>query len=222
MNMINPAEWTGRRWLCTLLLMIALPLIPPAASASGDSSRQASAVQSLVDALATIEYLSGRFRQTTTPAEGGRATTASGEFRLQAPGRFLWRIQAPDNQLVVTEGTYLWHYDEDLETVTRRPVSATASAPLQVLAGDRDSLSRDFTVSRSGDHAYTLLPTAPDAGFQSLGLDFEEGLPVALVIVDNLSQRIEIRLEALSTEAFDSDIFSFSPPDGVDVFIHDA
>lgn len=222
MNRINAFTRTGWRWLCPLLLVIALPLASSAASASGESAQQSSAVQSLGDALAAIDYLSGRFRQTTYPQEGGRATTASGEFRLQAPGRFLWRIEAPDNQLVVTEGTYLWHYDEDLETVTRRPVSATASAPLQVLAGDRDSLARDFTVSRRGDNAYTLLPTASDAGFQSLELEFEEGLPVALAIVDNLAQRIEIRLEALSTEAFDSDIFNFSPPDGVDVFIHDA
>jgi len=221
-DITNTAERMGWHWLCLLLLVIGLPLVSPMASASGDLPQQASAVQSLGDTLATIDYLSGRFRQTTYPQEGGRATTASGDFRLQAPGRFLWRIEAPDNQLVVTEGTYLWHYDEDLETVTRRPVSATASAPLQVLAGDQDSLARDFTVSRRGDHSYTLLPTAPDAGFQSLELDFEEGLPVTLAIVDNLSQRIEIRLEALSTEAFDSDIFNFSPPDGVDVFIHDA
>lgn len=210
------------RWLCPLLLVIALPLVSSAASASGDSSRQASAVQSLGDALATIDYLSGRFRQTTYPQEGGRATTASGEFRLQAPGRFLWRIEAPDNQLVVTEGTYLWHYDEDLETVTRRPVSASASAPLQVLAGDRDSLARDFTVTRSGDNAYTLVPTSGDTGFQTLELRFADGLPVALAIVDNLSQRIEIRLESLSTEPFDSEVFDFTPGDDVDVFIHDA
>lgn len=222
MNTINAARRMGWQWLCPLLLVIALPLASSAASPPGESVQQASAVQSLGDALAAIDYLSGRFRQTTYPQEGGRATTASGEFRLQAPGRFLWRIEAPDNQLVVTEGTYLWHYDEDLETVTRRPVSAGASAPLQVLAGDRDSLARDFTVSRRGEHAYTLLPKSPDAGFQSLELDLEEGLPAALAIVDNLSQRIEIRLEALSTESFDSDIFNFDPPDGVDVFIHDA
>ncbi|MEQ8516503.1 MAG: outer membrane lipoprotein chaperone LolA, partial [Chromatocurvus sp.] len=172
--------------------------------------------------LAAIDQLSGRFRQTIYPESGGRATTSTGEFRLQAPGRFLWRIDAPDNQLVVTAGTYLWHYDADLQTATRRPVSAAGSAPLQVLAGNRDSLAQDFTVSRSAEGEYTLVPTSSDAGFQSLQLSFEDGLPAALAIVDNLSQRIEITLEALSTDTFDSGVFDFTPGDGVDVFIHDA
>ena len=225
---ILAGELINLRCLCLGLLIAGLPLLAPAVAtaeapgdAPGDSSLDKSAEQALGDALATIQQLSGRFRQTIYPEAGGRATTSTGEFRLQAPGRFLWQIEAPDNQLVVTEGTYLWHYDADLETVTRRPVSATASAPLQVLAGDRDSLARDFTVSRRGEKAYTLFPTDPEAGFQVLELDFENGLPVALAIVDNLSQRIEIRLEAISTEAFDAAIFNFSPPDGVDVFIHD-
>lgn len=205
-----------------LVLGLLLTLLPLAATTAADDPDQPSAVQALGDTLAGIRQLSGEFRQTIYPQSGGRATRSTGEFRLQTPGRFLWQIDAPDNQLVVTQGTYLWHYDADLQTATRRPVSAAGSAPLQVLAGDRDSLARDFTVTRSGDDAYTLVPTSADAGFQTLELRFTDGLPVALAIVDNLSQRIEITLEALSTDAFDSEVFDFTPGDDVDVFIHDA
>lgn len=197
-------------------------LVALATLAAAEDSQDAPAVEALGDTLASIRQLSGEFRQTIYPQSGGRATRSTGEFRLQTPGRFLWQIDAPDNQLVVTQGTYLWHYDADLQTATRRPVSSAGSAPLQVLAGDRDSLARDFTVTRSGDNAYTLVPTSGDTGFQTLELRFADGLPVALAIVDNLSQRIEIRLESLSTEPFDSEVFDFTPGDDVDVFIHDA
>lgn len=206
--------------LCRYLLLSLLVVCAPLATASDESDGVAA--DALGETLASIAQLSGRFRQTIYPEAGGRATTSTGEFRLQAPGRFLWRIDPPDNQLVVTQGEYLWHYDADLETATRRPVSESASAPLQVLAGDRDSLAQDFSVSRSGDGVYMLIPRASGAGFQSLELSLEDGLPVSLAIVDNLSQRIEIRLEALSTESFDSDVFDFTPPDSADVFIHDA
>lgn len=213
----------GRRLdLALIFLVLALGCALPSTAALAEQPAAPAAVRALGNVLASIDQLSGRFRQTIYPQAGGRATRSTGEFRLQAPGRFLWRIDAPDNQLVVTQGTYLWHYDADLQTATRRPVSAAGSAPLQVLAGDRDSLARDFTVTRHGESAYTLLPTSPDAGFESLELSFEDGLPTALAIVDNLSQRIEIRLESLSTETFDSDVFEFIPPSGVDVFIHDA
>lgn len=221
MYTIDRNELSHWRGLFALLPLVVLLLFKPAA-AEAEESGDSSAEQALGDVLAKVEHLSGRFRQTIYPQTGGRATTSTGEFRLQAPGRFLWRIEAPDNQLVVTDGIYLWHYDADLQTVTRRPVSATASAPLQVLAGDRDSLSRDFTITRRDSDLYTLLPTASDAGFQSLEMGFEDGLPVTLTIVDNLSQRIEISLEALSTDAFDSDIFNFITPEGVDLFAHDA
>ncbi|MFN2289139.1 MAG: outer membrane lipoprotein chaperone LolA [Chromatocurvus sp.] len=203
------------------LLILLLPMMAPGTLLAGGPGN-GPAARALGDTLSAIDQLSGRFRQTIYPESGGKATRSTGEFQLQAPGRFLWRIESPDNQLVVTEGTHLWHYDADLQTATRRPLSAAGSAPLQVLAGDRDSLARDFTVSRRGDSAYTLLPTSPDAGFQSLELTFEDGLPAELAIVDNLSQRIEITLEALSVEAFDSEVFNFTPADGVDVFIHDA
>ena len=176
----------------------------------------------LGDILAEIRQLSGRFRQTIYPESGGRASASTGEFHLQSPDRFLWRIDEPDNQLVVARGEHLWHYDADLDTATRRPASAAANTPMQVLAGDRESLARDFTVARNRDSSFTLVPRAPDAGFQSLELTLSGGMPVALAIVDRLSQRIEITFDALSTDAIDSSIFEFSPPEGADVFIHDA
>ena len=207
-----------------MLLAVLLAIAPAAAVEPGPANGAAdgSAERALGARLDEIAQLSGRFRQTVYPQAGGRATVSTGEFRLQSPGRFLWRIDAPDNQLVVTRGEYLWHYDADLQTATRRPIDAVASAPLQVLAGDRESLARDFAVTRSGEASYTLIPRNADAGFQSLELTLDAGIPRELAIVDNLSQRIEISLDAVSTDAIDADVFDFTPPDGVDVFIHDA
>jgi outer membrane lipoprotein carrier protein len=209
------------RAACAVLMAVGIFLTASVAPAQ-EGEVPVGAAAELADILARIEQLSGQFRQTLYPEEGGRATSSRGEFRLQAPGRFLWRIEAPDNQLVVSSGETLWHYDADLGTATRRPVSAVSSAPLQVLAGDSESLAQDFRVSRLGEDRFRLVPRRTDAGFQSLELTLDKGLPVALVILDNLSQRLEIFLEGLSVEAFDPSMFDFEPPENADVFIHDG
>ena len=85
------------------LLILLLPLMAPVTLLAGGPGN-GPAVRALGDTLSAIDQLSGRFRQTIYPESGGTATRSTGEFRLQGPGRFLWRIESPDNQLVVTEG----------------------------------------------------------------------------------------------------------------------
>ena len=95
-------------------------------------------------------------------------------------------------------------------------------APLQVLGGDENILRERFTVSRSSEQAWTLIPVAGDPGFQQLVLTFSDGVIEGMEILDSLNQRVEVQFSNLdSSTALSPEDFAFSPPDGVDLFYYD-
>lgn len=198
-----------------LFLLLALPV--PAALA-------ADAAAQLARMLAGIGQLQGTFTQRQFSEDGGELGVSSGRFKLLQPGFFSWDIQAPDSQLVVAGPDFIWHYDRDLETVTRRPAAGEAAlSPLQVLGGDAAALGEHYAVA-FGEHEgeFLLRPLTADAGFSSLVLVFNSGVIERLSFVDNLGQRVEIALSGLDRDtALTPADFDFTPPPGADLFYHD-
>ena len=186
-------------------------------------SAEPTATDELLIKLAGIEQLQGNFQQVQKGLDGKVMAETSGRFQLLRPGFFSWEILAPDSQLIVANPEFLWHHDRDLETVTRRLVAGSEQlAPLQVLGGDENILRERFTVSRSSEQAWTLIPVAGDPGFQQLVLTFSDGVIEGMEILDSLNQRVEVQFSNLdSSTALSPEDFAFSPPDGVDLFYYD-
>lgn len=201
-----------------LFLFLLLTLPGTASPAAAD------AVAQLAQVLAGIGHLQGAFTQRQFAEDGSELGRSSGRFKLLRPGYFSWDIQSPDSQLVVAGPDFIWHYDRDLETVTRQPVAGQAAlSPLQVLGGEAGALEEHYAVA-FGEHAdeFLLQPHAPDAGFNSLALSFKGGAIQRLSFVDNLGQCVEIELSELDAETVLSPAdFAFTPPPGADLFYHD-
>jgi len=75
---------------------------------------------------------------------------AEGRFQLLRPDYFWWRIQVPDQQLLVAVDGQLTQIDWDLEVVTRRDFSPQDRTVLQWLLASREEIERAFTVERQG------------------------------------------------------------------------
>lgn len=181
-------------------------------------------VEALLQALAPIERLQGRFEQRQYTDADELVMESSGRFALLRPGFFLWEITAPDNQLVIADPVHVWHYDRDLDTVTRRDAGAgSAATPLQILGGDAQALRDGYEVTADAvAGGYRLVPTAGEADFDALTIRFNDGVLVEMTILDRLQQRIEINfVEVDSSAALSPDDFNFEPPATADLFIHD-
>lgn len=192
--------------------------------AAGIARAEESATAELARHLQNIEQMAGTFDQEQFSSESGeRVGRASGSFRLLRPDYFAWEIDAPDSQLIVADPEYVWHYDRDLETVTRRPVAGNeAASPLQVLGGDRDALAANYLVERAGEGRYQLTPTIANAGFRELVLVLEGGVLAGMEIRDNLDQKLVIRFSGVSLKpGLTTADFVFQPPEGADLFYHD-
>ncbi len=178
--------------------------------------------EELAERLSAIHSLSGQFTQQQMDGAGELAQTTQGSFALLLPNYFRWDIQSPDSQLLIADPEFLWQYDRDLDTVTRRPIGSTeAATPLQVLAGSAQDLAERFAVSHTGDESWQLLPRGSDAGFTSLELIFEQGALTRMEIVDSLEQQVTIQFSALSEAPLSPEDFAFTPPEDSDQFFYD-
>jgi len=141
------------------LLALALVLAQPQAGASDEG------VEALLAALAPVNHLQGSFIQRQYGQDDQLLVESSGRFRLLRPGYFSWEIESPDNQLIIADPEFVWHYDRDLETVTRRPLSLDGEGtPFQILGGDATALREQFTVRQVGEGAYLVTPRSAEAG----------------------------------------------------------
>ena len=197
--------------LCLLLVVLVWPGL-----ALGNE-----AMQKLQQSLSAIHSLTGQFEQRIIDEEGLLLEQSRGEFRLLQPDAFRWHILQPDEQLLVADNGVLWHYDVELETVSRRPMTLSAQSPLAILAGAPALLARHYRVatreSDDGDNAWWLYPLFEDADFVRLGLVFSAGSPVSLELLDPLARTTVIDFQALVLNPpLQAEAFAFELPAGVD------
>lgn len=182
-----------------------------------------SAADDLLERLTGIRQMQGNFLQRQFGRDDTLLSESRGSFRLLRPGYFAWDIVSPDSQLIIADPAYLWHYDRDLETVTRRPVAGREEmSPLQVLGGDEAVLRDRFEVRTAGPGSFVLTPAAGDPGFRQLTLQFKGSVVSAMDIIDRLDQRVQIEFEEVDTASpLQPKDFAFTPPEGVDLFYYD-
>ena len=124
----------------------------------------------VLETLAEREGMAGQFTQEIISPEGEVLERSSGSFGLLRPHFFRWEILTPDSQLLLADGETLTQIDWDLEVVVERPISESASSPLQWLLASRTALDSAFGISLSGDAA-VLISTDSQSPFQRLHIE---------------------------------------------------
>lgn len=179
----------------------------------------------LGELLTAHDTFAASFQQYTLSQEGTREEQSSGEFALQRPDRFDWHTQKPFEQRIVSDGTYIWIYDPDLEQVTRKAADAQASsAPALVLNGNVEALRERFEIQlleqQEGSQLYELLPKASESSFVRIRLLFTDAVLSELLLEDSLDQRTLILLDEVQLDPpLDPARFRFVPPQGVDLIL---
>ena len=184
---------------------------------------EADDTDALLAVLNRISSMQGQFSQQQYDDSNVLLATSAGRFRLLRPGYFAWEIESPDSQLIIADPQYIWQYDRDLETVTRRPVDDSEQmSPLQVLGGNETLLRSSFNVEQTAADTFSLHPKSINPGFQRLSVTFSGNAFASLEIADNLNQRIVIEFAQVDSESkLLVEDFSFIPPQEADLFYYD-
>jgi chaperone LolA len=169
----------------------------------------------VLDDLAAQAGFEGRFMQRVFDQNNALLATSAGEFAVLRPDSFRWEVETPDQQvLVITEGV-LWQYDQDLETVLRRPAPDDESSPLQLLGADRAALERRYSIAAESG-GISLIPRGDTELFERLLITAPASGRLSLVFTDGLAQTIEIDLELTPGKTPSERVFDFKPPEGVE------
>lgn len=203
---------TVKKTLATLAVGLAMPLT---ALASEGAER-------LSHILEPMQTYAAAFEQQILDASGQRLQEAQGNMWLSRPGRFRWEVDAPYQQLVVSDGDEVVLYDPDLEQATVQALDQRVThTPALLLSGSSDDLVENFDVTRSQQGSaerFLLLPKDPDTLFEELEMTFRGERLVGLEMVDSTGQRTAIAFREVDmNQSIDDGRFAFEIPEGTDV-----
>lgn len=169
-----------------------------------------------------VQAATGSFSQHTVDSNGTARAGQEGVFAFQRQGKFRWETQKPYEQLVLSDGKFVYQYDADLMQVTQRGVDeAVGASPAAILFGSGrldDAFALSEMPDRDGMQWLQAVPKNADAGFAHVNIGFQNTQPVRIELLDSFGQTTHIELRQLQPQsAVDSSLFVLDVPEGVDV-----
>jgi len=216
--MISTRTGATLRRLALVFAVGALAAAHAHASAASDVERY----------LAGLSSWSADFTQTIEDGQGKVLRSASGKFYLQRPGKFRWDYAEPSQQLVLGDGREIWFYDKDLQQANVRSMDATLASTPAVLLSGTGSVAEQFDIKALPDEGglrwFQLVPKHPDSDFQLVRIGFDkDGELASMFLADKLNQITQLTFtHPLKNPKLIPDLFTFSPPPGVDVIGRDS
>lgn len=210
-----------RKFTHSLICLFTLCML--ATSAYGSNTENNSDIEKLQKRLKGMSSITADFVQHSFDGKGGLLQTLDGKLKAKAPGKFYWKTNPPYEQLMVTDGKTLWLYDEDLEQVTIQPLDKRVEAtPALMLSGELDQINQAYDVygeALQTEWHFVLIPKTPDALFDRLRLEFnEQNTLQRMIIKDEIGQKTILTFSNVASQVqLSDDLFSFTPPEGVDV-----
>jgi outer membrane lipoprotein carrier protein len=173
--------------------------------------------------LSDLTNLQAEFRQVLVDDDGRAADTSTGTVYLQRPGRFRWDYRDPYPQLIVADGEKIWLFDPDLSQVTvRSQQQSLGSTPAALLASDRpvdeSFLVTELPLRDDGSAWLALKPRDTSSSFEGIQVGFDANGLTAMELKDGFGQTTRLEFSDIQRNPeLASDLFRFTPPDGVDV-----
>jgi outer membrane lipoprotein carrier protein len=201
-----------------------LLVFPLKSSAQEVVSQEAGAIAALEAILSQTQTLSAEVDQLLIDQDGRELQETRALLLMEKPSHFHWAITEPYEQLTVTDGKTLWHYEPDLDQVTIQDFddNEVDRVPAMLLNGDANTIAEAYDVSSTnmgGDIVrFILIPRNVDRLFERLSVTFTGPVLQEMQFEDSLGQQTSLSFHEVKRNVpLDASNFSFTPPDGIDV-----
>ncbi|MGB3621123.1 outer membrane lipoprotein chaperone LolA [Ketobacter sp. MCCC 1A13808] len=211
------------RLLQPVVFSLFLSWLTVATAQAADISPE-KATPKLIEFLNGIQSMQASFEQWVMDAKQNALQNVTGEMWVQRPGQFRWDTAEPYPQTIVSDGSVLWIFDEDLEQATKKTLDRqVGNTPALLLSGDPAKISENFTVSAyhfddTDEWRFDLRPKNKDAMFELLRVHFYKKDLRDMYLEDSLGQttRIEFKTKQ-KNQPIDAQTFELDLDDSVDV-----
>jgi len=183
---------------------------------------QTSDLEKLKQELSRFDQFSANFEQISRDGQGQVLQKQTGSLTVAKPNKFYWESEEPFAQLLVSNGTTLWVYDEDLEQVTVQALDKRmSSTPVLILGGEASEIAKHYDVYASESDSelqFALIPKQSGNLFSRLELEFNDGQIKQLVIKDEVGQITSVVFTNVDKQVqVPASMFEFDVPEGTDI-----
>ncbi|QYK03068.1 outer membrane lipoprotein chaperone LolA [Shewanella psychrotolerans] len=173
---------------------------------------------SLKQKLVELDSLKADFSQTVVDINGKLIQQGSGQFALAVPNQFYWHLTAPDESLIVADGSDVWIYNPFAEEVSVLDLNqAIDASPIALLVHRDETTWQQFKVELA-DNCYQISPKNIDSGVAKVEVCFSTDSLTSMKLEDqqgNISQ-FQLTDQHQLAESDDA-LFKFVIPEGVDI-----
>ncbi|MGS0682865.1 outer membrane lipoprotein chaperone LolA [Shewanella sp. 125m-7] len=168
--------------------------------------------------LNEISSLKADFSQTVTDINDKVIQTGEGVFALSHPNQFYWHLTAPDESLIVADGTDVWIYNPFAEEVSVMDLNQAINAsPIALLVHSDEETWSHYNVNQTGD-CFDISPKDKDSGVSEVQVCFDGNQLTKMVLKDQQGNISDFNLTNQSLiAANEQELFKFVVPDDVDI-----
>jgi outer membrane lipoprotein carrier protein len=209
-----------------ILIWGACLLFPMILSASAEQvfpldARQNSDSKFLENSISKLSNMAGfkcHFDQFIAYSDGG-SQSYSGELAVRKPGLFRWQYRQPYEQLYIGDGEVIWHYEADLMQAERLSDLESVDPVVMKLLDGRIAFSDIHVLRQEHDKGLNIWRYQVQIGdAPAVWLGFSRyGNLSSVERQDVLGNSNRMTLSTCSFIAPAANLFSFTPPDGVEV-----
>ncbi|MGL9760338.1 MAG: outer membrane lipoprotein chaperone LolA [Symbiopectobacterium sp.] len=180
------------------------------------SAVYADAASDLQSRLNKVNSFYATFSQKVISADGTAVQEGHGELWLKRPNLFNWKITAPDESVLISDGKTLWFYNPFIEQVTATWLKEVmGNTPFILITCNDASAWGQYNVRQQGND-FKLTPKVPKGNLKQFVINVNvSGTIKSFVMTERDGQRSSYTLQNQQNGAVDSSKFTFTPPKGV-------
>ncbi|GGA93129.1 outer membrane lipoprotein chaperone LolA [Agarivorans gilvus] len=163
--------------------------------------------------LSQLQGFQAQFEQTVIDADGVEIHQAEGKLSLARPAKLNWQQVAPEQDMIVSDGSTIWYYSPFVEQVTIMDASeAINQSPFILLADNRSESWQNYQVEKR-EQGY-LVSSKLDPMQAAFWVKLNSDNSIARFdIIESTGQRSEFKLEGFKANPqFEPRLFHFEIP----------
>ena len=195
------------------LVITSLAISPPLAHAADNQARN-----NLEDILSSIKSLRGDFTQYEYDSNGNTLRILSGKFRMTRPLLLRWEVAPPFAQTIISNGTNILIYDEELRQLIIRPLDKNNLPPFFFLGGNKAIL--DAMDISQPDTSAPIFFLSDEQNTQGISVYFRNNIPREINWDTELNQKIVMKFDNIKKNWRNPrSQFNLVPPPGTDIIV---